>query len=239
MKFSHSTVEKYTFKFEENDVLTIDKQTFHLSGGHAVFILDTETYTLSIECDWGNYCYRWGANDYETFKQLMCRVSADYLLRKMSSQSVINWKKTKKRARELYFQCGGDPNRTYRTEYKNGDWVFGLLSKLDKYGAEMTNEDGVTRIDVDPETICEFTGFKDKFGKKIFEDDIVKVVTPRQHAVGIVKVGIGEIDGDGYKFIGVYGEIDGKRGEMVARSDENYEVISNIYDTPELLSKGD
>lgn len=28
----------------------------------------------------------------------------------MSSQSVINWKKTKKRARELYFQCGGDPN---------------------------------------------------------------------------------------------------------------------------------
>lgn len=33
-----------------------------------------------------------------------------------------------------------DPNRTYRTEYKNGDWVFGLLSKLDKYGAEMTNE---------------------------------------------------------------------------------------------------
>ena len=84
-----------------------------------------------------------------------------------------------------------DPNRTYRTEYKNGDWVFGLLSKLDKYGAEMTNEDGVTRIDVDPETICEFTGFKDKFGKKIFEDDIVKVVTPRQHAVGIVKVGIG------------------------------------------------
>ena len=131
-----------------------------------------------------------------------------------------------------------DPNRTYRTEYKNGDWVFGLLSKLDKYGAEMTNEDGVTRIDVDPETICEFTGFKDKFGKKIFEDDIVKVVTPRQHAVGIVKVGIGEIDGDGYKFIGVYGEIDGKRGEMVARSDENYEVIGNIYDTPELLSKG-
>ena len=54
-----------------------------------------------------------------------------------------------------------------------------------------------------------------------------------------MKVVIGEIDGDGYKFIGVYGEIDGKRGEMVARSDENYEVIGNIYDTPELLSKGD
>lgn len=124
MKFSHSTVEKYTFKFDESDVLTIDKQTFHLSGGHAVFILDTETYTLSVECDWGNYCYRWGANDYETFKQLMCRINEDYLLRKVSSQSVINWKKTKKRARELNFQCGGDLNN-------NKERVKEFLNEID------------------------------------------------------------------------------------------------------------
>lgn len=125
MKFEHSTVEKYAFRFDESDVLIIDNQTYHLSGGHAVFMLDTETYTLSVECDWGNYCYRWGATDYETFKQLMCRVGTDYLLRKMSSPSVINWKKTKKLARELYFQCGGDPNN-------DKERVREFLNKVDR-----------------------------------------------------------------------------------------------------------
>lgn len=110
MKFEHSTVEKYAFRFGKDDTLTLNGVTYHLDGGHAVFMLDTESYILSIECDWGNYCYRWGATEVETFKQLLCRLNTDYLLRKLSSRSEINWKKTKRRARELYFQHGGDPN---------------------------------------------------------------------------------------------------------------------------------
>lgn len=111
MKFEHSTVEKYLFRFGSDDTITLNGVTYQLGGGHAVFMLDTESWILSIECDWGNYCYRWCASSHETFKQLLCRLSSDYLLRKLSSQSEINWKKTKKRARELYFQYGGDPDK--------------------------------------------------------------------------------------------------------------------------------
>jgi YopX protein. len=72
-----------------------------------------------------------------------------------------------------------DPDWNYRTDYQNGDWVYGLVSKLYKYKdkcfAEMTNTDGVSGIDVDPETICEFTGLTDTNGNNAFESDIVKV----------------------------------------------------------------
>ena len=71
-----------------------------------------------------------------------------------------------------------DPNREYRTSYKNGDWVYGLVSRLyderfENLSAEMTNEDGVSGIDVDYRTIGEWTGFFDKNGNKVFDGDII------------------------------------------------------------------
>ena len=62
------------------------------------------------------------------------------------------------------------PKGTYRTDYENGDWVYGLVSKLwnyhDEQFAEMTNTDGVEGIDVDPKTICEYTGLTDSYETK-------------------------------------------------------------------------
>ncbi len=143
-----------------------------------------------------------------------------------------------------------DPNRTYRTEYKNGDWVFGLLSKLDKYGAEMTNEDGVTRIDVDPETICEFTGLTDKNKTKIFESDVVKatlsVAGEQSYAIGVVVFENGTFK---LKVLQSKNTTEFKQymGEDIKSFalehnflDRKYlfEVIGNIYDNPELLNRG-
>lgn len=145
-----------------------------------------------------------------------------------------------------------DPNRIYRTDYKNGDWVFGLLTKFDKYGAEMTNEDGVSGIDVDLETICEYTGLTEHSGvecvkvngNKIFEGDIVRVlytdwVSKEESDTRTLEQYLRDIAGIGVVKRTEYGEwrilisdylypIDcGKYGHI--------EIIGNIYDNPELL----
>ena len=67
----------------------------------------------------------------------------------------------------------------YISPYKNGDWVYGLVSKqykghwAEEFDDEMTDENGVSGITIDRDTICEYTGVKDERGVKIFEGDIV------------------------------------------------------------------
>lgn len=57
----------------------------------ARFYLDLKNYTMSIESDCGNYMYGWTPTpDSETFLQLLARMNKDYLLGKISSESVVD-----------------------------------------------------------------------------------------------------------------------------------------------------
>ncbi len=80
--------------------------------------------------------------------------------------------------REILFRAKAinrDPFSEYRTNYKNGDWVYGLITRqyderFETLPAEMTNTDGVSGIEVDYKTIGQFTGLIDKNGKRYLRE---------------------------------------------------------------------
>jgi uncharacterized phage protein (TIGR01671 family) len=85
-----------------------------------------------------------------------------------------------------------------------------------------------------PESISEFTGLTDKNGKKIFEEDIVKIYL--YEPKGLANYEIGCIKYDDTKARFVFCTEEGKYG---IDNSNVFEVIGNIHDNPELLKGGE
>lgn len=117
-------------------------------------------------------------------------------------------------------------------EWVQGNLVFSVYHKNDVCVGQYGNEVGMH--EVDPSTICQCTGLKDKNGKLIWENDIVD---RKEDYPEIVKYKDGDwtIDysyalnmkaGNGYCNLGFY-----------AQERKCVEVIGNIFDNPELLER--
>lgn len=88
-----------------------------------------------------------------------------------------------------------------------------------------------TDIQIDPETLCQYTGLTDKNGKKIWENDIAQAWSEGSNAIGKV---IRRVDGlyimyPAYQKKEFWGLYPNKNGKTTV------EVIGNIFDNEELL----
>ena len=129
-----------------------------------------------------------------------------------------------------------------KTIANKSEWVEGFYNHIpcgrflcDEHCIQTIDEDG--RIgqlyDVYESTVGQFTGLTDKYGKKIFEGDILRSWSEFRGAYfyqGVVEYG--EFNCSCCE--GVYGWYL-RDGDI--RSIENYEVCGNIHDNPELLEE--
>ena len=134
--------------------------------------------------------------------------------------------------REILFRGRGD------TKYNDGVWYYGVpVRDFEDDWQICTNSSKRTVI---PETIGQYTGLKDKNGKRIFEGDIIKYKnTDGIKFNGVALTVIGKVV---YNEKNVSFAISGK-DEIGAKYYDyfpikNIEVIGNIHDDPELL-RGD
>ena len=103
----------------------------------------------------------------------------------------------------------------------NGEWVVGNLIQGDQSFIE--------GLEVDPETVGQFTGLHDTDGTEIYEGDVVDFVA--YDAIGNERgkeQGVVRFEFCGYQ-IGGYDMYD------VLLNDDEVEIIGNIHDNPELI----
>lgn len=119
----------------------------------------------------------------------------------------------------------------------NGEWIFGNLIQTDDGVYIIQNyvpQHLIKNYEVDPATICQCTGLKDKNGKLIWENDIVAYWDTYSTENGLTEADcIGKVvwDDETISFQ-VTNRLSAESYEVL---DDECSVVGNAIDNPELL----
>ena len=116
----------------------------------------------------------------------------------------------------------------------NGEWTYGYLYGIweRKYILWGMTNNVPDMTEVEPSTICQCTGLKDKSGKLIWENDIVRIVYNGIEYIYKVIWDVSELD-----FKATNGKENYKSNFQYLTCCEEIENIENIFDNPELLKE--
>lgn len=118
----------------------------------------------------------------------------------------------------------------------NGEWIYGDLVHTIKDTLILPTDEGWNQYAVDPATVGQYTGLKDKNGKEIYEGDVIRSPLSedktRPHRI-FYHTG-------NAAFMGALVD---RKELCYLRLDQDWiykfgkEVIGNIHDNPELIEK--
>ena len=119
----------------------------------------------------------------------------------------------------------------------NGDWVYGYYVHIGPVSCQRAYiipeyASSLYVNEVDPSTVGQYTGLKDKNGKRIFEGDIAKVLQGKDKDIAYVG-----FENGAFMLYPKTGNIYERTLWEYWYNDWDVEVIGNIHDNPELLEK--
>ena len=120
----------------------------------------------------------------------------------------------------------------FRGLNSKGAWIYGMPTYDMKYMFEHESINSVDNYEIDPKTVGQYTGLKDKNEKEIYEGDIV-ISKCDVSVLYVVKFGQ-YMYSDACFFLEEISDINPPL-RFFSRGIEQTEIIGNIYQNPELL----
>lgn len=119
----------------------------------------------------------------------------------------------------------------FRGKTSEGEWVYGspLIPEFEEYTAitECPTHHGMVTYEIEPETLGQYTGMKDKHGVEIYEGDVISYVK------GYKRDKNGDWVDDKETFVIEFDDGVFSNHSLFSVS-ESVEIIGNIHDNPQL-----